>query len=125
MAQIDPGLPLQDVRTEQEQIGESMRTERALATLIVGFGLRPGCSLWRRCATNKAEIGSRRLEDRKGNTFGSCQFSSARIERLVIKLQGSAWAAGNAEIGRNWGYFGLGDHSGMIGDKPLPLTNQG
>jgi hypothetical protein len=39
MAQIDPGLPLQDVRTEQEQIGESMRTERALATLIVGFGL--------------------------------------------------------------------------------------
>jgi ABC-type antimicrobial peptide transport system permease subunit len=39
MAQIDPGLPLQDDRTEQEQIGESMRTERAFATLIVGFGL--------------------------------------------------------------------------------------
>jgi predicted permease len=39
MAQIDPGLLLEDVRTEQEQIGESMRMERALAALIAGFGL--------------------------------------------------------------------------------------
>jgi ABC-type antimicrobial peptide transport system permease subunit len=39
MAQIDPGLPLEAVRTEQEQIGESMRMERALAALIAGFGL--------------------------------------------------------------------------------------
>jgi predicted permease len=39
MAQIDPDLPLEDVRTEQEQIGESMRMERALAALISGFGL--------------------------------------------------------------------------------------
>jgi predicted permease len=39
MAQIDPDLPLEDVRTEQEQIGESMRMERALAALIAGFGL--------------------------------------------------------------------------------------
>jgi predicted permease len=39
VAQIDPGLPLQDVRAEQEQISESMRMERALAALIAGFGL--------------------------------------------------------------------------------------
>ena len=39
VAQIDPGLPLQDVRTEQEQISGSMRMERALAALIAGFGL--------------------------------------------------------------------------------------
>jgi predicted permease len=39
MAQIDPDLPLEDVRTEQEQIGESMRMERALAALIACFGL--------------------------------------------------------------------------------------
>jgi predicted permease len=39
VAQIDSDLPLEDVRTEQEQIGESMRMERALAALIAGFGL--------------------------------------------------------------------------------------
>ena len=39
VAQIDPGLPLENVRTEQEQIGECMRMERALAALIAGFGL--------------------------------------------------------------------------------------
>ena len=39
LAQIDSDLPLEDVRTQQEQIGESMRMERALAALIAGFGL--------------------------------------------------------------------------------------
>src|ERR1700733_8314221 len=39
VAQIDSDLPLEDVRTQQEQIGESMRMERALAALIAGFGL--------------------------------------------------------------------------------------
>ena len=38
VAQIDSDLPLEDVRSQQ-QIGESMRTERALAALIAGFGL--------------------------------------------------------------------------------------
>ncbi|MGB6687820.1 MAG: ABC transporter permease [Terracidiphilus sp.] len=39
VAQIDSNLPLEDVRTQQEQIDESMRKERALAALIAGFGL--------------------------------------------------------------------------------------
>jgi predicted permease len=39
VAQIDSELPLEDVRTQQEQIGESMRVERALAALLTGFGL--------------------------------------------------------------------------------------
>ena len=39
IAKIDPNLPLEDVRTEQEQIGESMRMERTLAALVAGFGL--------------------------------------------------------------------------------------
>lgn len=32
-------MALEDVRTQQEQIGESMRMERALAALIGGFGM--------------------------------------------------------------------------------------
>jgi len=39
VAQIDSDLPLEDVRTEHQQIDESMRVERALAALVVGFGL--------------------------------------------------------------------------------------
>jgi predicted permease len=39
VAQIDSDLPVEDVRTEHQQIDESMRVERALAALVVGFGL--------------------------------------------------------------------------------------
>ena len=39
VAEIDSNLALEDVRTQQEQIGESMRVERALAALIGGFGM--------------------------------------------------------------------------------------
>jgi predicted SnoaL-like aldol condensation-catalyzing enzyme len=39
VAQIDSDLPLEDVRTEHQQIDESMRVERALAALVLGFGL--------------------------------------------------------------------------------------
>ncbi len=39
VTQIDSDLPLEDIRTQQEQIGESIRMERALAALITGFGL--------------------------------------------------------------------------------------
>ncbi len=39
VARIDSDLPLEDVRTEHEQIGESMRVERALAALVASFGL--------------------------------------------------------------------------------------
>ena len=39
VAQIDRDLPVEDVRTQQQQIDESMRMERALAALTAGFGL--------------------------------------------------------------------------------------
>ncbi len=39
VAQVDAELPLQDVRTQQAQINETMRMERALAALTSGFGL--------------------------------------------------------------------------------------
>jgi ABC-type antimicrobial peptide transport system permease subunit len=39
VAQIDSDLPLEDVRTQREQLGESMGMERALAALIASFGL--------------------------------------------------------------------------------------
>jgi hypothetical protein len=81
---------------------------------------------------SKSKNNSKNAEAKTREYSRNCQTSTASPAepgglpfRLVIKLQGSAWATGNAEIGRNWGYFGLGDHSGMIGDKPLPLTNQG
>jgi predicted permease len=39
LAQIDRDLPMTDVRTQQEQIDDTMSTERALAALAGGFGL--------------------------------------------------------------------------------------
>jgi predicted permease len=39
VAQIDGSLSISDVHTEQEDIDESLRTERALAALTAGFGL--------------------------------------------------------------------------------------
>lgn len=39
VAQVDSELPVEDVRTQHEQIDESMRIERALAALVAGFGL--------------------------------------------------------------------------------------
>jgi predicted permease len=39
VAQIDRDLPTTDVRTQQEQIDDTMSTERALAALAGGFGL--------------------------------------------------------------------------------------
>jgi predicted permease len=39
VTQIDSNLTLEDVRSQREQIGESMRMERALAALIGSFGL--------------------------------------------------------------------------------------
>lgn len=36
--EIDPDLPLQDVRTQQEQIDASMQTERIIAALTASFG---------------------------------------------------------------------------------------
>jgi predicted permease len=39
VAQIDRDLPVNDVRTEQQEIGESLRMERALAALTAGFGV--------------------------------------------------------------------------------------
>jgi predicted permease len=39
LAQIDRDLPMADVRTQQEQIDDTMSTERALAALAGGFGL--------------------------------------------------------------------------------------
>jgi len=39
VAQIDGSLSITDVHTEQEDIDESLRTERALAALTAGFGL--------------------------------------------------------------------------------------
>jgi ABC-type antimicrobial peptide transport system permease subunit len=39
VAQIDRDLPITDVRTQQEQIDDTMSTERALAALAGGFGL--------------------------------------------------------------------------------------
>jgi predicted permease len=39
VGQIDDHLPLEDVLTQQQQIDESLRTERALAALTAGFGM--------------------------------------------------------------------------------------
>jgi predicted permease len=39
VAQIDRDLPITDVRTQQEQIDDTMSTERTLAALAGGFGL--------------------------------------------------------------------------------------
>jgi predicted permease len=39
VARIDSGLTLTDVHTEQQDIDESLRTERVLATLTAGFGV--------------------------------------------------------------------------------------
>jgi predicted permease len=39
VAQVDGNLPVAEVRTEQQDIDESMLTERALAALTAGFGL--------------------------------------------------------------------------------------
>jgi hypothetical protein len=36
---IDPDLPLQDIRTRQEQIDSSMRQERIIAALTSSFGV--------------------------------------------------------------------------------------
>lgn len=39
ISSIDPDLPLMDVRTLDEQIADSLRQERLIATLTAGFGL--------------------------------------------------------------------------------------
>jgi predicted permease len=39
VAQIDPDLPLTEVRTQQEQINQTMGVERLLAALTAGFGV--------------------------------------------------------------------------------------
>ena len=39
VASVDSNLPITDIRTQQEQIDENMRSERTLADLTSGFGL--------------------------------------------------------------------------------------
>ena len=39
IASIDPDLPIQDLRTQREQIDATMQTERIFATLTAGFGI--------------------------------------------------------------------------------------
>ena len=46
LQQIDPDLPLNHIRTQQQQIGASMQQERIFASLTAGFGLlalAPAC----------------------------------------------------------------------------------
>ncbi len=39
MQQVDPDLPITDIRTQREQINAAMQLERAVAVLTAGFGL--------------------------------------------------------------------------------------
>ena len=39
VAQVDPDLPLSNVRTQQQQIGDTLQQERLFASLTAGFGL--------------------------------------------------------------------------------------